>query len=55
MTYKLLKSKIEKHMYVTQEEMQVMLDVFYIGGRINQSEYEELTALLASKHVVVTE
>lgn len=53
MTYKLCKMKIEKNMYETQEDMQVMLDVFYIGERIKQAEYEELTALLASKHVII--
>lgn len=52
MTYKLCKNKIEKNMYNTQEEMQTMLDVFYVGERISQAEYEELTALLKSKHVV---
>lgn len=53
MTYKLLKNKIEKGMYETQEEVQIMLDVFYMGGRITQNEYEELTALLISKHTVI--
>lgn len=52
MTYKLCKNKIKKNIYNTQEEMQTMLDVFYIGERITQEEYEELTALLKSKHAV---
>lgn len=52
MTYKICKNKIEKGMYETQEAMQIMLDVFYAGERINQVEYEELTALLKSKHIV---
>ena len=52
MTYKLCKMKIEKEMYNTQEEMQLMLDVFLLGERITLAEYEELTALLNSKHVV---
>lgn len=50
-TYKGCKMKIEKEMYETQEEMQVMLDVFYMGGRISQEQHQELTELLASKHV----
>lgn len=53
MTYRGCKIKIEKSMYETQEEMQTMLDVFYMGARITQAEYEELTALLKSKHIVV--
>lgn len=48
-TYKLCKNKIEKGMYETQEDMQVMLDVFFAGGRITADEYQELTALLAQK------
>ena len=52
MTYKLCKNKIEKNMYEKQEDMQVMLDVFYAGERINTEEYQELTALLISKHTV---
>ena len=50
MTYKGCKNKIEKGMYDSQEEMQTMLDVFYMGKRISQAEYEELAALLISKH-----
>lgn len=49
--YKGCKMKIEKGMYDTQEEMQVMLDVFYMGGRISQEQYQELTELLVSKYV----
>ena len=48
--YKGCKTKIEKNMYETQEEMQTMLDVFYMGGRINQEQYQELTQLLNAKH-----
>ena len=51
-TYKLCKNKIEKGMYETKEEMQIMLDVFYAGERINAEQYQELTALLASKNQV---
>lgn len=50
MTYTLLRNKINKGQYKTQEEVQTMLDVFYIGGRINQSQYEELTILLNVRH-----
>lgn len=50
-TYKGCKTKIEKNMYETQEEMQTMLDVFYMGSRITQVQYVELTQLLVAKHV----
>ncbi|WP_158231563.1 hypothetical protein [Sporosarcina sp. P18a] len=49
-TYKGCKTKIEKNMYEMQEEMQTMLDVFYMGGRITQDQYEELTVLLTANH-----
>jgi hypothetical protein len=48
-TYRLCKNKIELGMYETQEEMQIMLDVFFAGGRINVDQYQELTALLVQK------
>lgn len=48
--YKGCKTKIEKNMYETQEEMQTMLDVFYMGGRITQAQYEELSQQLTAKH-----
>lgn len=54
-TYRGCKMKIEKDMYETQEEMQIMLDVFWMGGRITQEQYEELTALLNSKYEAPTE
>ena len=49
LTYKSCKNLIERGQYKTKEEMQEKLDVFYAGDRISRAEYEELTALLASK------
>lgn len=49
LTYRAAKSSIERESYKSKEEMQTMLDVFLLGGRITQSEYDELTALLATK------
>lgn len=49
-TFRLCKNKIELSMYDTQEEMQVMLDVFYAGGRISTDQYQELSSLLTSRH-----
>lgn len=48
-TFKLCKNKIEKNMYQTQEDMQLMLDVFFAGERIGADEYQELSDLLKSK------
>jgi hypothetical protein len=47
--YTLCKSKIEKKQYESKEVMQEMLDVFYAGNRLDTTEYQELTALLASQ------
>ena len=49
MTYILCKQKIEKEQYESKAKMQEMLDVFYAGERLDSNEYQELTALLASK------
>ena len=49
MTYKTCKLAIERGLYKNKEDMQTKLDIFLIGNRIDQSEYEELTALLAGK------
>lgn len=48
-TYTLCKSMINRGTYVSKEEMQLKLDVFFANNRITQTEYEELTDLLASK------
>lgn len=48
--YKMCKNKINMGMYETQEEMQLMLDVFFAGGRITIDHYQELTILLNSRH-----
>lgn len=50
LTYRLCKSKIEKRQYESVEQMQEMLDVFYVGERLSTDEYQELTALLASQN-----
>ena len=52
MTYKICKLTIENTNYKTQaekDEMQAKLDVFLLNNRLNQSEYEELTNMLASQ------
>lgn len=47
--YVLCKQKIESGQYENQEKMQEMLDVFYVGERLDTEEYQELTALLQQK------
>lgn len=49
--YTLCKSKIEKKQYETVEQMQEMLDVFFAGGRLDTTEYQDLTKLLADQQV----
>ena len=41
-----MKKLIEKHFYKTAAEAQEKLDVFFAVGRLNISEYTELTALV---------
>jgi hypothetical protein len=55
MTYTYCKKVIENTTYTTQaqkDEMQMKLDVFLLNNRINQDQYNELTALLAAKPIV---
>ena len=46
MTYIYCKKVIQNGNYTTKEDMQIKLDVFWLGGRITQEQYDELTALL---------
>lgn len=46
-TYLLCKKVIQNKTYVSVEDMQLKLDVFFANNRISQLEYEELTNLLA--------
>lgn len=48
-TYTLCKSIITKKTYVSKEDMQFKLDVFFANNRLNQAEYTELTELLAAQ------
>lgn len=48
-TYTLCKSMVDRRTYESKEDMQFKLDVFFANNRINQSEYEELTNLLATQ------
>ncbi len=46
MLYNLLKKRITNKTYTSVEDMQVMLDLYFFGGRITADQYEELTNLL---------
>lgn len=48
LTYRGCKSQIDRKSYTSKEDMQQMLDIFFIGKRISQEEYTELTDLLAA-------
>lgn len=48
-TYSLCKSMILRKSYASKEDMQIKLDVFFAGNRITESQYQELTQLLASQ------
>jgi len=48
-TYVLCKKVIENKTYQSKEDMQLKIDVFFMNNRLNQSEYEELTNMLASQ------
>lgn len=48
MTYKLCKQIITNKTYISKDDMQLKLDVFFANNRITQEEYEELTNHLAA-------
>lgn len=48
MTYVFCKRIIENRTYDTKEDFQMKLDVFFMGGRINDDQYNELTTMLAA-------
>lgn len=45
-TYTLCKSIIERETYLSKDDMQTKLDIFFMNKRINDKEYSELTELL---------
>lgn len=49
LTYKACKSMIDRKSYSSKEDMQTKLDIFLLGNRITQAEYEELTAVLTGQ------
>lgn len=46
LTYKACKSQIERKSYTSKEDMQQKLDIFLVGDRITQDQYNELTSAL---------
>jgi len=49
LTYNLCKILIEKGSYVSKDDMQLKLDVFYANNRLSTEEYETLVGLLDEK------
>ncbi len=47
--YPLLKKRIERKTYTSEEDMQVMLDTYYFANRITTEQYQELTAMLQNQ------
>jgi hypothetical protein len=55
MTYTYCKKVIEKTTYTSQtqkDEMQNKLDVFLLVNRFSDTQYQELTGMLAAKPIV---
>lgn len=46
LTYNAMKSQITRKSYASKEDVQQKLDIFLIGDRITQDQYNELLALL---------
>ncbi len=46
LTFRACKSQIERQSYISKEDMQQKLDIFLVGDRITQPQYEELTVQL---------
>ena len=46
LTYRACKSQIERKSYISKEDMQQKLDIFFVGNRITEPEYNELTQQL---------
>lgn len=46
LTYRACKSQIERKTYVSKEDIQQKLDIFLVGNRITQAQYEELTSII---------
>ncbi len=47
LTFRACKSQIERQSYISKEDMQQKLDIFLVGDRITQTQYEELTEQLS--------
>lgn len=46
LTYNALKSQINRKSYITKEDVQQKMDIFLIGDRISQDQYNELLTIL---------
>lgn len=48
MTYLYCKKIIENKSYISKEDMQNKLDIFFLNNRITDPQYNELSELLAT-------
>lgn len=48
LTYNALKSQITRKSYASKEDVQQKMDIFLIGDRITQDQYNELLRLLVA-------
>lgn len=48
--YKSMKVLINRHFYITREEAQERLDMFYAKKRLTEDQYSELCDLLDEKY-----
>ena len=48
-THTLCLSMIKRKSYKSLEDMQFKLDVFFAGNRINEAQYNELSAMLVNE------
>lgn len=51
MVFRLCKAKIETGQYTNKEDMQMMLDIFLAGNRLDFEEYSELVDILEQKEI----
>ncbi|MEK5215612.1 hypothetical protein SAMN05421670_0811 [Psychrobacillus psychrotolerans] len=47
LTFRACESQIERQSYISKEDMRQKLDIFLVGDRITQTQYEELTEQLS--------
>ena len=49
LTYNALKSQINRKSYISKEDVLQKMDIFLIGNRVTQDQYNELVTLLSTQ------